>query len=74
LSFDDFITESNNDFIEVFDGNSVSDQSIGKFSGSSKPTNLISSSNSLTVYFRTDGDTVYKGFSFKYGKKFNDYF
>jgi hypothetical protein len=68
LSFDDFITESKNDFIEVFDGNSVRDQFIGKFSGSSKPVNLISSSNSLTVYFSTDGDTVQKGFSAKYGK------
>jgi hypothetical protein len=66
LSFDDFITESTNDFIEVFDGNSVRDQSIGKFSGSSKPANLISSSNSLTAYFRTDGETAYKGFSAKY--------
>jgi cubilin len=73
LSFDDFITEGKNDFIEVYDGNSVSDKSIGKFSGSSKPANLISSSNSLTVYFRTDEDTVYKGFSAKYGMKLNDY-
>ena len=73
FSFDDFITESNNDFIEVFDGNTVSDQSIGKFSGFSKPANLISSSNSLTVYFRTDEDTAYKGFSAKYGMKLNDY-
>jgi hypothetical protein len=68
LSFDDFITESINDFIEVFEGNSVRNQSIGRFSGSSKPENLISTSNSLTVYFRTDGSTVYKGFSAKYGK------
>ncbi len=68
LSFDDLMTESNHDFIEVFDGNSVRGQSIGKFSGSSKPVNLISSSNSLTVHFRTDGDTVYKGFSVEYGK------
>ncbi len=71
LSFDDFITESNNDFVEIFDGNSVNHQSIGKFSGSSKPANLISSSNWLTVYFRTDGDNVYKGFSAKYGKYFH---
>ncbi len=73
LSFDDFITESNNDFIEVFDGNSVSHQSIGVFSGSSKPENLISSSNSVTVYFRTNGDTVFKGLSAKYGMKLNDH-
>ncbi len=67
LIFDDFITENDHDFIEVFNGNSVRDQSIGKFSGSSKPVNLISSSNSLTVYFRTNGDNVYKGFFAKYG-------
>ncbi len=73
LSFDDFITESKNDSVEVFDGNSIRDQSIGKFSGSSEPANLISSSNSLTVYFRTNGDTVFKGFSAKYGMKLNDH-
>jgi hypothetical protein len=72
LSFVDFITEDNHDFIEVFNGNSVRDQSIAKYSGSSKPANLISPSNLLTVYFRTDGDTVSKGFSAKYGMKLNN--
>ncbi len=73
LRFDEFSTQNNNDYVEVFDGISSRNQSIGKFSGSSKPVNLISSSDSLTVYFRTDGDTVYKGFSAKYGMKLNDY-
>ncbi len=73
LSFDDFITENDHDFIEVFNGNSVRDQSFGKFSGSSKPGNLISSSNWLTVYFRTNEDAVFKGFSVKFGMKLNDY-
>ncbi len=68
LRFDDFSTQNINDYVEVFDGNSISNQPIGKFSGSSKPANLISSSRSLTVYFRTDGDIVHKGFSAKYGK------
>jgi hypothetical protein len=73
LSFDDFITEKYHDFIDVFDGNSVRNQSIGEFSGSSKSETMISSSNSLTVYFRTDGDTVKKGFSAKYGKYLHYY-
>ncbi len=73
LIFDDFTTESTHDFIEVFDGNSVKGQSIGKFSGSNKTENLISSSNSLTVHFRTDENRVYKGFSAEYGKYLHYY-
>ncbi len=73
MSFDDFSTQNNYDYVEVFDGSSSRNQSIGKFFGSSKPENLISSSNSLTVYFRTDGDTVQKGFSAKYGKYLHYY-
>jgi hypothetical protein len=68
LSFNEIITEANYDFVEVFDGNSVRSQSLGKFSGSSEPANLISSSNSLTVYFTTDGSTVFEGFSARYSK------
>jgi hypothetical protein len=56
LIFNEIITESTHDFIEVFDGNSVRDQSFGKFSG-------------LTVFFKTDKSNVYKGFSAKYGIK-----
>jgi hypothetical protein len=73
LSFDDFSTQNDNDYVEVFDGSSARNQSIWKFSGSSKPSNLISSSNSLTVFFKTDGDTVYKGFSAEYGKYLHYY-
>jgi hypothetical protein len=73
LSFDDFATQISNDYVEVFDGSSARSQSIGKFSGSSKPANLISTSNSLTIHFRTDGDTVYKGFSVENGKYFHYY-
>ncbi len=73
LSLDDFSTQNDNDYVEVFDGSSARNQSVGKFSGSSKPSNLISSLNSLTVYFRTDGSVVSKGFFAKYGMKLNDY-
>jgi hypothetical protein len=71
LSFDDFSTHDNNDYVEVFDGSSARNQSIGKFSGFNITANLISSSNSLTVYFRTDGSVVRKGFYAKYVIKRN---
>ncbi len=65
LIFDEFITDSHYDFVQVFDGNSVQSKSIGKFWGS-ESKNLISSSNSLTVQFRTDATSVKKGFAAKY--------
>jgi hypothetical protein len=75
LNFLEVITENNYDFVEVFDGNSIRSKSIGKFSGSNQPATLISSSNSLTVNFKTDGSNVQKGFSAKYGIKkiFNEF-
>jgi hypothetical protein len=73
LSFDDFSTQNDNDYIEVFDGSLARNQSIGKFSGFNITGNLISSWNSLTVYFRTDESVVSKGFFAKYGMKLNDY-
>jgi hypothetical protein len=71
LSFDEITTESCCDYVEVFDGSSSRNQSIGKFSGFNITANLISSSNSLTVHFRTDESVVLKGFSAKYVIKRN---
>ncbi len=71
MIFDEFITENINDFVEVFDGNSVNNQTLGKFMGLNKTVKLISSSESLTVHFKTDDSVVHKGFSAKYKIKRN---
>ncbi len=50
------------DFIEVYDGPSVGLQYIGKVCDNNQ-TSLLSSSNSMTVVFRTDNGGVAKGFT-----------
>jgi hypothetical protein len=66
LWFDECMIEKNYDFLEVFDGNSVRYQSIGKFTGSNQTATLVSSSNSLTVSFKTNYSIVGKGFKLRY--------
>eukprot|EP01052_Picozoa_sp_SAG31_P026204 SAG31_NODE_2357_length_5874_cov_4.759827_7_plen_377_part_00 len=42
------------DYVEVFDGPTSSSPSLGQFSGANLPSNLRSTSNSVTVHFHTD--------------------
>ena len=60
--FGPFITQSNKDFVYVYDGNSSSARLIGGFSGSSRPGPIVSSSNQLYVRFISDGSSQYEGF------------
>jgi len=54
----------NKDFIEVFDGGEVSDKSMGRFCANHLPPNnrLVSSSNQLTIVFRSDRLNSASGF------------
>ncbi|XP_074607172.1 uncharacterized protein LOC141860089 isoform X3 [Acropora palmata] len=60
--FGPFITQSNKDFVYVYDGNSSSARLIGGFSGSSRPGPIVSSLNQLYVRFTSDGSSQYEGF------------
>jgi hypothetical protein len=66
LKFIDLRTEYCDDFVQVFDGNSVNNVLMGKFCGSDKPRKLISTSNYMTIKFTSDFDSNYKGFSADY--------
>jgi subtilase family serine protease len=59
-----FSTESNYDFVYVYDGNSVKAPLIGKFSGSVNPGVLYSTSptGALTIYFHSDYGVNKEGF------------
>ena len=60
------MTESNADFVFVYDGNSSSARLIGRFSGSSRPGPSVSSSNQLHVRFTSDGSSQHYGFKATY--------
>lgn len=66
LVFFRFETESNYDFVYVYDGGSSSYPLIGKFHGSSLPGAITSLHNKLFVRFTTDGGTVMSGFAASY--------
>lgn len=51
----------NNDYLEVFDGPSIGNQSLGKFCGPTIPQNLKSTNNSLTLLFKTDSSQTARG-------------
>ncbi|XP_067048010.1 uncharacterized protein [Acropora muricata] len=61
-----FTTESNADFVYVYDGNSSSARLIGRFSGSSRPGPSVSSSNQLHVRFTSNGSSQHYGFKATY--------
>ncbi|XP_074607150.1 uncharacterized protein LOC141860078 [Acropora palmata] len=61
-----FKTERNNDFVYVYDGSSASARLIGRFSGSSRPGTILSSSNQLHVRFTSDSSSQYYGFKAVY--------
>ncbi|KAM4705286.1 LOW QUALITY PROTEIN: cubilin [Rhinophrynus dorsalis] len=52
----------NMDFLQVHDGQSVSDFMIGKYCGTTVPEKLYSSHNALYIWFRSDHMLNYGGF------------
>ncbi|XP_068736596.1 uncharacterized protein [Montipora capricornis] len=57
-----FRTETNADYVYVYDGGSSSAALIGRFSGSTRPAPIVSSTNQIYVRFTTDGSGQYYGF------------
>ncbi|XP_015774717.1 PREDICTED: deleted in malignant brain tumors 1 protein-like [Acropora digitifera] len=61
-----FETERYTDFVYVYDESSSSARLIGRFSGSSRPGTIVSSSNQLHVRFTSDRFSQYYGFKAVY--------
>ena len=66
LSFESFNTESGYDVVSVYNGSSTSSQSLGQFSGSSIPHNVVSTGSSMTVTFVSDYSVNAAGFTAQY--------
>lgn len=62
LVFFRFSTETSADYVNVYDGGSSSSPLVGRFSGSSLPAAITSSSNQLYVKFDSDSSGNYEGF------------
>lgn len=66
LSFESFNTESGYDVVSVYNGSSTSSQTLGQFSGSSIPHNVVSTGSSMTVTFVSDYSVNAAGFTAQY--------
>lgn len=71
LVFFRFVTETNYDYVYVYDGGSSSDPLVGRYNGRSLPPKIRSSSNKLFVEFTTDGSVTMSGFAASYHSKKN---
>ena len=66
LTFYIFSTQLDVDFLYVYDGDSSSSPLIDKFSGTSLPAPITSSSNKLHLRFTSDSSTQLHGFTASY--------
>ena len=57
---------SSYDSLTLYDGDSNSAPIIGEYCGNSIPNNQISSTNSVLIYFESDGDVTESGFQLEY--------
>jgi hypothetical protein len=61
LQFSFFALENDYDKLYIYDGNTVNSPLIGSFTGSSLPPNIQSTSNAITIEFRSDCATTLGG-------------
>uniref|UniRef100_A0AAX7V2W5 CUB domain-containing protein n=1 Tax=Astatotilapia calliptera TaxID=8154 RepID=A0AAX7V2W5_ASTCA len=70
LVFLDFQLENNEgcnfDFVALFDGPTVTHRHLGKYCGTDKPPNIITTSNQLLVVFKSDFNIGGRGFKAYY--------
>jgi hypothetical protein len=74
LSFISLSTESGNDIITVYDGNSTSSPVLGTYSGTTIPAGTITSTGpQMLIRFQTNGSTVGNGWKASYRCSFPYY-
>jgi hypothetical protein len=66
LDFTSFDLESNYDYLTIYEGTNSYGSYLGRYTGSSLPSSLTSSSSSLFVRFTTDGSATRSGFELNY--------
>ncbi len=66
LTFTEFDTESNFDFVIVYDGTDASAPILGSYSGSTLPPQVISSNSDMYVVFVSDESVAGGGFTANY--------
>ena len=67
IRFLDFLVEPHPrcsyDYVEIYNGGNTASPLLGQYCGNMVPQPVMSSMNSMTVIFSTDGDGDFKGFN-----------
>lgn len=66
LTFTAFNTESNYDFVKIYNGETTSSPLLGTYSGTTLPAQLTASSGKMLIHFTSDNSTVRAGWSANY--------
>ena len=66
LHFLNFDLDTRNDEVRVYDGNAATAPLLHTFSGTSRPSDVLSSGNTVFVLFVTDGSVTKDGFKIAY--------
>ena len=70
INFLDFDTESEFDYLGVYDENYVFGQHLGTYSGDTKPDPFVFNGNKITLQFTSDDSSARKGFRIKFTGKY----
>ena len=66
LSFSTFDTESNYDFVKIYDGSTTSSSLLASYSGNTVPLSVTSTGGIMLVHFTSDGSLNKAGWSASY--------
>jgi len=73
ISFDDFSTESGNDVVTVYDGETTGSPVLGTFSGSAIPSQVTSSGGKVLVHFTSNSSGTAAGWHASYSSTYPVY-
>lgn len=70
LTFKSLSTETNYDYVYVYDGSATTNTLLGKYSGTTLPAAITSSGNSMLIHFKSDGSVNKAGWEASYAMTF----
>jgi hypothetical protein len=66
IEFDRFNTETDHDFVALYDGETTASPLIGEYSGSTLPETISSTGNKVLITFNSDGNETASGWFISY--------
>lgn len=73
INFERFETESNNDIVTIYDGQSTADSVLGVFYGNNLPSQIISTGNKVLIRFTSNSSINANGWFLTYDSKLTSF-